>query len=199
MAFTYFFRDYHSLEIVSELLLPFISGRQEIKIWDAGCANGPEPYTLALILSEKMGRFSFRNVKIYCTDLDISNQFEEIIYRGVYSRKEVERIPEDYLRKYFTKIEGDNYQIDQNIMNRMRYIQRDLLTLQIPEEGMSLVVCKNVLLHLQYNERVEVIKTFHESLLQGGYLVMEHTQKLPPELNSYFETVVGNAQIYRKI
>ena len=47
----------------------------------------------------------------------------------------------------------------------LRNNQRYLLNLHIPDKGMSWVVCKNVLLHLQYYERVDVIKSFHESLL----------------------------------
>ncbi len=43
MAFTYFFRDLYTLELAAKHLLPFISGSSKPRLWDAGCAMGPEP------------------------------------------------------------------------------------------------------------------------------------------------------------
>jgi hypothetical protein len=40
---------------------------------------------------------------------------------------------------------------------------------------------------------------FHQALEPGGYLVNEHTQKLPAELNSYFEQVAPDAQLFRRV
>ena len=40
MAFTFFFRDNHTLEQLVKHLLPTVQGRSNIKIWDAGCAMG---------------------------------------------------------------------------------------------------------------------------------------------------------------
>ena len=69
MAFTYFFRDRQTLELVVEHALPVLKRRRYINVWDAGCAMGPEPYSIAIILRENMGRFLFRNVTIYATDI----------------------------------------------------------------------------------------------------------------------------------
>ena len=79
MAFTYFFRDLQTLELICEYALPYLKTKSYIKVWDAGCAMGPEPYTLAMLIREKVGNMYYRNVKITATDLDGSNLFEEII------------------------------------------------------------------------------------------------------------------------
>jgi len=65
MAFTYFSRDMQTLEAVVEYALPVLKGHRYIHIWDAGCAHGPEPYSLAMLIRENMGRFLFRNVRIH--------------------------------------------------------------------------------------------------------------------------------------
>jgi len=44
MAFTYFFRDYQTLEMIREFVLPVIGSRCCINIWSAGCAMGQELY-----------------------------------------------------------------------------------------------------------------------------------------------------------
>jgi chemotaxis protein methyltransferase CheR len=72
MAFTYFFRDVKSLELVSQIVLPEMRGHRYINVWDAGCAHGPEPYSLAITLREHTTHFLFRNIRIYATDIDVS-------------------------------------------------------------------------------------------------------------------------------
>jgi chemotaxis protein methyltransferase CheR len=39
---------------------------------------------------------------------------------------------------------------------------------------------------------------FHDALTEGGFFVMEQTQKLPAEANHLFEPILSNAQLYRK-
>ena len=70
MASTFIFRDFTPLEYAVRFLLAGASGRSRVRIWDAGCAMGPEPYTLAILLAESMGQVVFRNVQIYATDYD---------------------------------------------------------------------------------------------------------------------------------
>ena len=68
MAFTYFFRDMHTLEMIRDHVIPMLRIKRHIKIWDAGCAMGHEPYSLAIMMRENMGNMIFRNVRIYATD-----------------------------------------------------------------------------------------------------------------------------------
>ncbi len=200
MAFTYFFRDLHTLEHIVKYLVPSTAGRSSIRIWDAGCASGQEPYTLALILAEAMGRFSFRNLRIDATDLDGSNLFGEIIAKGIYPREEVERIPAGILQKYFKALNGgSHFQIDEEIRNRLIFQKHDLLSLQPIGESFSLILCKNVLLHLQAPQRVEVMKMYHRSLTTGGFFATEQTQKIPAEVEHLFQQVTPDAQLFRKI
>lgn len=62
-----------------------------------------------------------------------------------------------------------------------------------------LIVCKNVLLHFNEKERLDVITMFHDSLEKDDFFVTEQTQKLPAELEGMFERVVSNAQVFRKV
>jgi len=200
MAFTYFFRDLHTLEHIVKYLVPSTAGRSSVHIWDAGCASGQEPYTLALILAEAMGRFSFRNLRIAATDLDGSNLFGDIITKGIYPREEVERIPAEILQKYFKPLNGgSHFEIDEQIRSRLTFQKHDLLSLSSVGDHFSLILCKNVLLHLQPAQRVEVIKMFHASLVPGGFFATEQTQKMPNEVGHLFEQVTPDAQLFRKI
>lgn len=199
MAFTYFFRDLHTLEKAVDTLIPLIAGKSKINIWDAGCAMGPEPYTLAILLAEKMNKFAFKNVRIYATDIDLSNLFGDIIEKGIYRLVELERIPKEIFNKYFTRISDDEYQLIDEIRSRLIFSQHDLTSLKPVGEDFSLILCKNVLLHLQHNERIEVIKMFRSSLGPNGIFATEQTQKLPPEVSDLFKQMYSDAQIFMKL
>ncbi|HBX49885.1 MAG: chemotaxis protein CheR [Bacteroidetes bacterium RIFOXYA12_FULL_35_11] len=199
MAFTFFFRDSQTLDMLATFLVQYSSGRMHIKVWNPGCASGQEPYTFAMMLSEKMGHFAFRNLIFHNTDIDISNLFQEIIEKGIYKYEELQRIPIDLFEKYFKHVTGDLYQIDEKLRKKMIYYKHDLTTLKPIDSNYSLVLCKNVLLHLQYEQRVEVIQMFYNSLSDGGLLAMEQTQKMPEEVSHLFHPIASNAQIYLKL
>ncbi len=199
MAFTFFFRDSQTLELLAQCALPTLKQNRYIRVWDAGCATGPEPYSIAILFRENMGHFLFRNVQIYATDIDESN-FESIITRGVYSEQELGRIPREIFAKYFQSDGVPGYfQICAELRQAVRFCRHDLVSLQAIREDFGLVVCKNVLLHLAAEQRVKVIKMFHRALVVGGYLVMEQTQKLPSELSPLFHQVTEAAQLYQKV
>ena len=200
MAFTYFFRDLHTLNLTVKHLLPSISGRSDVRIWDAGSAMGQEPYTLAILLAENMGKFAFKNLHIDATDIDESTLFEKIIVNGVYPKPELERIPQELYKKYFQENGDPNQsQIVDLLRSRIHYQKHDLLSLNPMNDGYSMVLCKNVLLHLKYPERVEVIKMFHKVLVPGGLFSTEQTQELPEEISHLFERVTSDGQIFKKV
>jgi len=200
MAFTYFFRDLQVLEMAVEHVVPDLAGRSRAKIWDAGCAMGPEVYTLAILLAGRMGRFAFRNLRIDATDVDETGQFEGIVRAAVYPKDELARMPDGVLAEYFEpQAEPDQYRVVENVRSCVRFQRHDLLTLREIDMGFSLIVCKNVLLHFSHEQRVDVIRMFHRALAPGGYFVTEHTQKMPAENALLFEQVEPHGQLFRKL
>lgn len=199
MAFTFFFRDEHLLNLIAKQVLPELTGFSRIKFWDAGCAMGPEPYSLAIICAENMGKFSFRNLSITATDIDESGEFGSIIREGRYRDDEVKRMPKEILERYFTlDAAAGMYSIDPVIRESVRYYQHDLLSMKPIGIGFHLVLCKNVLLHFTPEQRVDVIRMYHGALVPGGYFCTEQTQKLPDEVAHLFERVSEDGQLFRK-
>jgi len=199
MAFTFFFRDKQTLDLVQEHVIPIMQTRRFIRIWDAGCAMGPEPYSLAILIRKRMSEFLFRNVNILATDHNAN--FKKVIEDGIYSREEVGRIPKDILSEYFSAVSNnsEHFVISESIRKSVEFLNHDLLTFTAPRKGFCLVMCKNVLLHFRQEDQVKVIEMFHDALEQGGYFVTEQTQKMPDELSNKFERVVANAQLFKKV
>lgn len=200
MAFTFFMRDQPTLEHAADHLIRFASGRSRIKVWDAGCALGQETYTLAMILAEKMNPFGFKNLYIDATDYDRDNNFGAYVTAALYPKEELQRTAKEWLERYFEPAgTPGQLRVVERLRSRVTFRYHDLLSLRPIGGNYCLVVCKNVMLHFQYPERVAVFRMFHEALSPGGYLATENTQKLPEEVAHLFTQVTPDAQLYRKI
>ena len=198
MAFTFFFRDLPVLEYAVNETIKLAMGRMRIKVWDAGSALGQEPYTVAILFAERLGA-TFNNLYLDATDYDSENNFGDIVTQATYKYEELQRIPVDIFKKYFVAQENDLYRVCDKVRSRVFFRYHDLLSLKPIGSDYALVVCKNVLLHFQYSERIEVITMYHQALSPGGFLALENTQKMPVEISHLFEQVVPDAQLYRKI
>lgn len=198
MAFTFFFRDLAPLELAVSEFCPRTSGRSRVRVWDAGCATGQEPYTLSMLLAEKMGNFAFRNLKIYATDYDAP--LLKTVREAVYPASELERIPREYFEKYFEPVDSQGLcRVVETIRNSLHIQEHNLLSFAPVSDGFSMIVCKNVLLHFQHNERVKVIQMFHSALEPNGVIVLEHTQKMPDECSHLFSQISSSGQVFQKV
>jgi chemotaxis protein methyltransferase CheR len=200
VAFTFFFRDHQVLERVVEHSLPDLMGRSHPRIWDAGVAMGQEPYTLSIMFAERMGRFGFNNLRIDATDVESTGQFARTIEAGRYPKEELTRLPAGILEKYFEP-DGTpaHYRLVDKVKRRVAYRRHDLLSFQEIGHGYSLVLCKNVLLHFQPQDRIEVLRSFHRALAPDGLFATEHTQEMPPELAPLFRRVIPDGPLFRKV
>ena len=200
MAFTFFFRDISILELIARDVVPHLVGFSKIRIWDAGCAMGPEPFSLAIVLSEAMGQFMFRNIRIDATDIDEQDQFGKVILGGVYKDELVKRLPPAILKKYFMEnaAEGTSRLVD-SIQERVTFQKHDLLSLKPIGSDYHMIICKNVLLHFSPESRVEVIRMFHGALAPGGYFATEQTQKLPEASSGLFRQISSEGQLFQKV
>jgi chemotaxis protein methyltransferase CheR len=200
MAFTFFFRDRHTLNHLVNFLKQNLKTQDKIRIWDAGCAMGQEPYTLSILFAEALNSDEFKRIKIEATDIDEQGNYGEVIRKGIYPLDQLSRLPDGILEKYFVKYdEANNYKLITKILDSLEYQRHNLLEYQAIGQNFDAVVCKNVLLHFQFPDQVKVINMFFDSLKVGGYLITEQTQALPAELLHRYEKIITDANIFRKI
>ncbi len=198
MAFSFFFRDVPALDTAAKAMIEQTQGQTRVRVWVAGCAMGQEVYTLAILMAEKMNYFAFQNLIIYASDIE--KEFGDIVANGEYEWGDIERIPEEYRKKYFSPTGRPDYHaISSTLRSRITFVHHDLLTLTPVCEEVNLIVCKNVLLHFQQDERIEVLRMFHRTLARGGILANENTQKMPQEVSGLFQQISNDSQVYRKI
>jgi chemotaxis protein methyltransferase CheR len=201
MAYTSFFRDTDALAGIGDVVIPALAHWRSIRVWDAGCATGEEPFTLAILFATRLRPFPFRNLDILATDYEESSfpQFAARIESARYTRQDIFWVPEPLRAAYFVPTEDpERFQLVPEIRERVRYRQHDLLTLAPPETGQSLIVCKNVLMHFSAEGQAAVLEMFFQALVPGGYLALDGAQALPPAFAGRFERVGPEYPVYRK-
>lgn len=200
MAFTFFFRDLDAIKLIPEYVLSDISKKDSVKIWDAGCANGSEIYSILILLKETLDEEQFKKIQILASDIDSSNRFKKIIEDGTYKKNQTSSVPSNILNKYFeldTK-DPDTYIISENLRKKISYQKHDLLSLNAIGHGFDLIICKHVLQHFNIKDQTAVLNMFYNALSDEGFLLCEYSQEIPEYINYCFLKVLPEKKLYRK-
>ena len=180
---TYMFREFEQLEAFANFCLPEVlsakqaKGKQQLRIWSAGCSSGEEPYTLAIILQEVFPQSHYWDCEILATDID--ERMLAAAAKRTYGWRSVREAPPEYLKKHFIQVD-DQY--------RVRPATADLVKLQhlnlsdrIAMRGMrnmDFVFCRNVLIYFDDESRKSVVDQFYAALNPGGYLFLGHSESV---------------------
>ncbi len=190
---SYFFRNPETFNYLKESVFIEFSEREHLVFWSAGCAQGEEPYSLALLAAE-MGMLE--RIKIYGTDIDQKalNRAKE----GIYQPVAFQYTPQYLLEKYFNK-KDNHLQIIDRIRSVVEFYNLDLFS-KVPFGDCDLIMCRNVLIYLKKDAQSELLKKFYQLLKPDGYLVIGKVELLLgiPEAKS-FQPVNQSERVYRKV
>jgi chemotaxis protein methyltransferase CheR len=177
---TYFFREPAQLSAFVDEIVPEILSRKPVKkvrIWSAGCSSGEEPYSIAMLLNES-GLYQKATFEIFASDL---NQLVlSKARRGLY-RENAFRSTDPVLReKYFSREADGSWRIADEIRNRVSFGR-----LNIYDEArvsllgyLDIVFCRNVIIYFDDASKRAVINNFYHRLVDGGYLLLGHSESL---------------------
>lgn len=182
---TYFFRAEQQFEAVEKIIIPELirnksgqSGQIVIRIWSAACSTGEEPYTLAMIVLEKIKPI-YPNVQFQILGSDISNQVLEIAKSGVYKEYSVRNMPDSYLKKYFITKDGYYYLKDE-VKRLVRFSNINLFDASQVRlvSNCDIIFCANVLIYFDIPAKQKVVSLLYDALNPGGYLFIGYSESL---------------------
>lgn len=159
-----FFRDPLRWKDMQNTVLPeLLQSRSTLKIWSAACSNGPEPYSLAILLDElspgKMHRLE-------ASDIDKNILSSAAV--GKYNQDMVRNVSQQRLQKYFTR-EGNQYLVKDAVKKKVSFKRHDLL-IEPYGQGFDLIVCRNVTIYFTREAQDKINSKFSQSLTKGGIL-----------------------------
>ncbi|MEH6474228.1 MAG: protein-glutamate O-methyltransferase [Sneathiella sp.] len=171
---TFFFRDNKPFDIFKQSILPHLletrSSRKTLRIWNAACSTGQEPYSVAMLLKEEAAKMAGWRVEILATD--ISNEVLEKAKSGLYSQFEVQRgLPIQLLIKYFQQM-GEMWQIDSSIRAMVKFQKVNLLESLAMLGSFDVIFCRNVLIYFDHETKAKVLTQMHKILANDGALFL---------------------------
>lgn len=168
-----FYRNPEQWKFLDEVVFPELiqTFGRNLKIWSAACSTGDEPYSLVMALSRHV---PLTNIRIIATDID--KQVLDKARMGLYNEKSIAAVPEEFKKKYFTKV-GNSYKIADEIKRCVEFKQHNLLKDPYPKD-LNLIVCRNVVIYFTEEAKDEIYKKFHDSLKQDGMLFIGSTEQI---------------------
>jgi len=179
--FSEFFRDPKRFKELRKKVLSQLSSKvRRPKIWSAGCANGEEPYTLAIMLEEI---YSQNELVILATDIDGGALRKARL--GMYSSQHLRNLDSVQISRYFIR-KNDQlelgqyvYVIREEIKKKVKFKKRDLLQDEFEKSYFDLILCRNVIIYFEDEVKVQLMEKFYQALRRGGVLFLGSTESIP--------------------
>lgn len=178
---TYFFRQPEHFELLRTTIVPDLLRRNQdsrrIRIWSAGCATGPEPYSLAILLhTEFAGQIEGWDVSIVATDINVS--FLAQAESAEFPAWALRQTPEEIKRTCFER-KGNHWKLRSRYRSGVVFRYDNLADDGgIDQAGgpFHLILCRNVLIYFSRERIAKVAARFYASLEEGGWLLVGHAE-----------------------
>ena len=165
------FRDPAQFAALRRLVVPELHTYPSLKVWVAGCANGEEAWSLAIMLHEAE---LLERCLIYGTDINA-----EALARaeaGVYPLDRAAQFSSNYLAaggqhslsQYFTEAYG-SIALDRSLRRHLVFADHSLATDAVFSE-VHLVFCRNVLIYFDRSLQDRAVGLFRDALVRRGFL-----------------------------
>lgn len=196
---TELFRNPETYESVRKNVLPELikskGGNRFIKVWSAGCSNGEEPYSIAIMLNEYLGSSARKyNISIIGTDIDEDSLKKANM--AIYQSRQLEKIGKERINRFFVKKDND-FQVIDEIKKLVKVKRHDMIS-EPKLSGFDIIFCRNVTIYFEQKLQEVLYMNFYNALNEGGYFVMGKTETLVGQAGQLFHRVDLKERIYQK-
>ena len=196
---TELFRNPETFDSVRNNVLPELIKQKGInkviKVWSAGCSNGEEPYSIAIMLNEFLGSSTKRyNISIQATDIDDDSIAKAEM--AIFQPKQLEKIGQERINRFFVK-KDNNYQVIDEVKKLVKVKRHDLIS--GPKfSGFDIIFCRNVTIYFEQKLQEILYMNFYNALNDGGYFVMGKTETLVGPSTQLFKRFDLKERIFQK-
>jgi chemotaxis protein methyltransferase CheR len=183
---THFFRESRHFDFLGQSLKRWeAEGQTRFRIWCAASSTGEEPYSIAITVKESLR--DCPDIKILATD--ISTKVLGLARDGLYSMRQMEKVPESAMRKYFEKedVQGETkYRVVNELKKMVSFARLNLAEPPFPMKGpFDVVFCRNVMIYFDNEVRRKLLADAYRLLKPGGYLMVGHAESLSGMLSNF--------------
>lgn len=196
---THFFRNADTWDELRKKVFPILSqNNARVRIWSAGCADGAEPYTLAMI-AHSLG-LTPGQVKIVASDYNPESL--EMAKRGVYPKDYVREMPPQFKKYLTTNDDGTTLQMDTQLKSYIEFKQHNLINDDLRIIGINsynMVLCRNVLIYFTKEQQELIYEKFYDALKIDGFFVVGRSEIILGDYRKKFSLFDSHHRISRKI
>jgi len=205
---TYFFRNAAHFQALRYHILPMLIAQRRAKgtlflrLWNAGCATGEEPYSLAILLRELIPDIERWSIMLLATDLN--THFLKLASRGQYTSSAFRNETPDYVAgRWFEQTAPRTYHIKPEVKQMVTFAPLNLISDAYPSlvnstAGVDLIMCRNVTIYFERAETIAVVNRFYKALGQEGWLIVGHAEPQPVVYDAFKTQYFDRAVLYRK-
>lgn len=196
---TYFWREHEQFEILTKDVLPKylqIGSINTIRILVSPCSSGEELYSIMLAILGSGNLLEKLNIEL--VGIDIDSKMIHKAKSGLYTKRSVEKLSEDVLKSYFTKI-GTLYKIDENLTANATFMQVNIFDAEaVAKLGkFDIVFSRNMLIYFNEEDKQKCFFIFHKLLKKDGHLFLGHADANSINKN-LFSTLKRGSHLYLK-
>lgn len=177
---TAFFREPRHFDFLANTVLPPLVARGvSIRGWSAGCATGEEPYTIAMVMLERMGPRAPQQVRLLASDL--STKALATATAGVYKAARLQDVPKSLAHKYFSRhgaLGEALVRVSSQLQSLVEFRQLNLLQAEDRVAPQDFIFCRNVMIYFDREVQQRVLAGLERRLAPGGYLFVSHSESL---------------------
>jgi chemotaxis protein methyltransferase CheR len=184
-----------SKNILPELFAKISFG--PVNIWSAASSTGQEALSMLMSAQGLLNEASYSRLNIMASD--ISSKALAKAKTGVYSGLDVQRgLPITSLMKHFTQIENGDWQINKNILSKIKYFEFNLLKDSYPKNSYHIIFCRNILIYQEIKNKNAILNNIYDSLLSGGYLFLGNGESLIGVETKFERLTIDGYTIFKK-
>lgn len=180
---SYFYRHSDQIDYIHEVIMPtrVTETDHTFRCWSAGCANGQESYTLAIL-----AQTFIPTVHTTVVGTDVSIAATQFAQKGEYRAWSLRATDQQHWIRRHIKQSGQTFLVSDEIKGMVRFFRHNLVLDSIPDPGgrlhtFDLIVCRNVLMYFSLEVAFGVITRLCNALSDGGFLVLGPSDPFPPE------------------
>ncbi|MBO1079363.1 CheR family methyltransferase [Roseomonas haemaphysalidis] len=190
---TFFFRYAEQFAALRNTILPTLLSRnaasRRLRIWSAGCANGSEPYSIAILLRELLGP-ALEDWRITLLGTDLNAQALEAARQAEFTAWSLRALPpaereRDFVARPAARPGASaTWQLRPQHRALVRFQQQNLLDLLRPDAALELhefdlILCRNVLIYFDPAVVPALVRQLAARLQPGGWLLLGHAEPSP--------------------
>jgi chemotaxis protein methyltransferase CheR len=151
------------------------TSRRPIKILSAGCSTGEEPYSLLMLLHERIGSTDSCEVNA----IDINRTALEKARKALYSTWSLRETPAPLRDRWF-RSDGRDYQLSPEITQRVTF---SCASLSVASQALArhtydVILCRNAIMYFTTDKYHEAALRLIDALVPSGYLLLGHAESL---------------------